>query len=370
MVRFERLALRPFRATYVFGVGVVFGLSAAAFFWWNRRLFGAHPVTVPDALYERALPYLVAAAFALPIASLAMRLPLRGGSLKDVLAPLAVHVPCAAVYCLVFAAVLNAIGVALGHVRWPFWRAVLWSISAYGQGQLTFYFSVLGVTLAVRYHREARARAAEKALLEASLSQARVEALRAQLNPHFLFNTLNAIAVLALRGEGAAVAQAIGRLSEILRVSLDTRRGSLVPLVEEMELVRAYADIQVMRYGDRLTVDLCLAPEAGAALVPALVTQPLVENAVRHGIAARPGPGRVEVSARRECDALVIRVADSGPGFGTVPAAEGIGLSNTRERLERHYGAAAALLCANAPEGGAVVTLRLPFRAAALADAS
>ncbi len=370
MLRVERLLERPFRPAYVFGVGLLFGLVSAGFFWWHRGIFGGHPVSIADALYERTFPFLVAAAFALPIASLAMRLPLRGGRLRDVLAPLAVHVPGAALYCFVFATVLNVIGRALGRMPLPLWKGVLFSVTAWGQGQVTFYFSVLGLTLAVRYHREAKARAAEKALLEASLSEARVEALRAQLNPHFLFNTLNAISVLALRGEGAAVAQAIGKLSEILRASLDTRRGALVPLGEEMGLVRAYVDIQSLRYGDRLRVALSLAPGAGEALVPALVTQPLVENAVRHGVAARPGPGRVEVSARREGEALVIRVADSGPGFETVPAAEGIGLSNTRERLERHFGATAMLLISNAPEGGAVVTLRLPFRAAALEDAS
>ena len=370
MLRFERMLARPFRPTYVFGVGLLFGLTSASFFWWHRQIFGGRPVTVTDALYERTLSMLIAAAFTLPIASLAMRLPLRGGSLKDILTPLAIHVPCAVAYCFVFATVINVAGRVLGRMPYPLWRGVLFSVSAYGQGQLTFYFFIVGLTLAVRYHREARARGEEKALLEASLSQARVEALRAQLNPHFLFNTLNAIAVLALRGDGGAVAQAIGRLSEILRASLDTRRGALVPLAEEIELVRAYVDIQTMRYGDRLSVTLAVAPGAADALVPTLVTQPLVENAVRHGVAARPGPGRVEISARREWDSLVIRVADDGPGFETVPVAEGIGLSNTRERLERHYGAEAALVCANAPEGGAVVTLRLPFRVVALADAS
>ena len=132
-------------------------------------MFREKPVTVTDALYERTLSFLVAAAFALPIASLSMRLPLRGGSLKQILAPLAVHVPCAVLYCFVFATVLNVLGRTVGRMPFPLWRGVLFSVSAYRQGQLTFYFFILGLTLAVRYHREARARAEEKALLSEPL---------------------------------------------------------------------------------------------------------------------------------------------------------------------------------------------------------
>jgi len=223
---------------------------------------------------------------------------------------------------------------------------------------------LLGIVQAVEYWRHLREGELQTARLTAELSEARLDALAAQLHPHFLFNTLQGISTLIHRDPAAADGM-LARLSELLRRTLERGGGHEVPLRQELELLELYLGIVESRFEDRLTVRQAVPPELGDALVPHFVLQPLVENALQHGIARRAGAGRVEVAAEREGDALVLHVSDDGPGLGAGARAfprDGIGLSNTRRRLAQLYGdEAQSLALAPAPGGGLRVTLRLPW---------
>jgi sensor histidine kinase YesM len=201
--------------------------------------------------------------------------------------------------------------------------------------------------------------------LEGSLARANLEALRMQLNPHFLFNTLNAISVLALKGERQNVVRMLTRLSDLLRLALENAH-QVVTLEEDLAFLQPYLEIEQVRFRDRLQVVTDVPPETLDAEVPSLLLQPLVENAVRHGIAQRTAPGLVEIRAFTADGRLVLEVRDSGPGFPADHAAvgerTGVGLANTRARLEQLYGADYRLETVNAPGGGAIVRVVIPFR--------
>jgi sensor histidine kinase YesM len=225
------------------------------------------------------------------------------------------------------------------------------------------YWGIVGAVHAARATRLAREREQAATRLEALLAQAKLTALREQLQPHFLFNSLNAVSTLALRGEPEAVTRALSTLSDLLRFALDTGQAQEVPLAEELAFLDRYLELQQLRYGDRLTVVREVDDGVLDAAVPVMLTQPLVENAVRHGIAREPGPGRVAIRVRRRDGKVELQVEDSGPGFGLAsPRGEGIGLANTRARLAGLYGDAQRLELGPAPLGGARVTVTLPYR--------
>jgi two-component system LytT family sensor kinase len=232
------------------------------------------------------------------------------------------------------------------------------------------YFALVAIEHAIRYFIEARDRDLQLARLSEQLSSARFAALQAQLNPHFLFNTLNTIAVLVRDGDRTAAARIVEQLSEVLRRTLRPRRTDEVSLDEELELIKQYLAIEQARFPDRLHVEIDVDASLGSAAVPIFAVQHLVENAVRHGVARNPLAGRVRVAARREGDALVITVADDGPGFDVTAAAapEKHGLANTRERLRTLYQQAASLTLERGPVAGIVATLRVPYHEAAIDD--
>jgi signal transduction histidine kinase len=223
------------------------------------------------------------------------------------------------------------------------------------------YWAAVGAAHAVMRAAEASERAETAARLEATLAEARLAALRDQLDPHFLFNTLNAISTLALVGDRDGLLRTLGALSDLLRQSLDRSRRQEVPLAEELAFLERYLEIQQVRVGERLTVTRDFADDALDAAVPSMLLQPLVENAFQHGIARRPGPARLALRARREGATLVIEVEDDGPG-PVEGAVEGIGLRNTRARLAQLYGPAHALRLEATPGGGARVVAVLPHR--------
>jgi LytS/YehU family sensor histidine kinase len=226
--------------------------------------------------------------------------------------------------------------------------------------EVSMYAGIVMILLLLDARQEAAERAVAAARLAERLAAARLDGLRAQLQPHFLFNTLNTLAVLARRGDGAAVDRALVDLGDLLRASLDTGERAEVRLAEELAFVDRYVGLQRLRFPDRLDIAWSVAEDARGAFVPALVLQPLVENAIEHGLARAQG-GRVEIAARRDGDALEILVADDGPGFGG-EAREGVGLANTRERLALLYGPRGSLTRGNRPGGGGEVRLRLPWR--------
>lgn len=222
------------------------------------------------------------------------------------------------------------------------------------------YWLIVGAAHALIYAARYRQRENEVVALRASLSEARLQALSAQLNPHFLFNTLNTIAEMVHHDAAAADRMLVG-LSALLRRSLDGTAEQEVPLREEIAMLEQYLDIQRVRFGARLQTAFALERECLDAKVPLLLLQPLVENAIVHAIARAIGGGRVSVAARRRADRLELTIEDSGGADGGRKAGSGVGLRNTEERLRCLYGAACALQLERTQAGGTRVTLSLPF---------
>jgi LytS/YehU family sensor histidine kinase len=231
--------------------------------------------------------------------------------------------------------------------------------------ELMIFWAVIGVLHAVEFYRRYREREALTLELRAQLSQSQLDVLRAQLHPHFLFNVLNAATVLVHRDPDAADAM-LTRLGELLRHALRSDPRHETPLHEELELLDQYLDIMRTRFGDRLTIRRTIPTAVESALVPTFVLQPLVENALEHGVDRIEGSGCVEIDAEREGDSLVLAVRDNGAGErADARAGLGIGLTNTRARLAALYGDAATLALRPRPSGGTEVMLRLPFRSPA-----
>jgi signal transduction histidine kinase len=234
------------------------------------------------------------------------------------------------------------------------------------------YFMVVATAHAVDYYRLYRERRLAAAELGSQLATAQLQLLKMQLQPHFLFNTLNAIAELVHEDPDAAD-QMLTRLGSLLRLALDGAGAQEVSLRQELESLEAYLAIERVRFRDRLTIAIDVAPEALEARVPSLLLQPLVENAIRHGTGPRAGRGRIEVVGRRRGapgapDAsLELEVRDDGRGLpdGGHALREGVGLRNTRERLARLYGDAHDFALRNRVAGGVIVAVTVPFRAAA-----
>lgn len=226
------------------------------------------------------------------------------------------------------------------------------------------YFAMLAVEHAAYYLVQLRERETQAARLQAQLAEARLGALRMQLQPHFLLNSLNAIAVIVRDRDTTRATRMLEQLGEMLRRVMRADRPQEVSLVEELEFVRQYLGIEQVRFPDRLRPEILLDPSLHAAAVPEFVLQPLVENALRHGLARRVGATRLRIEARREADDLLLTVTDNGPGPDAEPAepGEGLGLGNLRERLATLYGARARLDLRPGAEGGAVATVRLPYR--------
>ncbi len=219
----------------------------------------------------------------------------------------------------------------------------------------------IGVGHALVYSERAREREAQASRLVSQLAEARLEALSSRLNPHFLFNALNSIAELVHRDADAADRMIIG-LSALLRSSLEQVAHSEVVLEDELRLLGHYLDIEKIRLGERLRVEWEVAPEVRDALVPPLLLQPLVENAVRHGISRRLSPGSIRVRAQRQGGELQIEIRDDGSEANPAGSGFGIGLATTRDRLKALYGDGAQLDLRREPGRGTSACLQLPFR--------
>jgi two-component system LytT family sensor kinase len=218
---------------------------------------------------------------------------------------------------------------------------------------------------AVRYHQALQAERERALRAEGLAHRARLQALRYQLNPHFLFNTLNAVSTLVVERRNDEAGRMISRLSDFLRLTLEGQDAPEVPLADELEWVRRYLEIEAVRFEERLSVAWEVEPEALAAAVPGMLLQPLVENAVRHAVAAREEGGTLTLRARRQDGRLVLAVADDGPGpDGAGAPGRGIGLANTRERLREGYGDAHSFQVLRGEGGGTEVRIEIPFRPA------
>jgi len=212
------------------------------------------------------------------------------------------------------------------------------------------------------YYRAYIQGARKTAELQAQLAKAQLQALRMQMAPHFLFNTLNSIYVLVKEDSNSAC-RMIENLSALLRITLQKAERQMVPLKEELDYIRLYLAIEQIRFQDRLQVVYEIAPEAMNVPTPNFILQPLVENAIRHGISQSPGDGFLRISAKVENSLLKLTVCDNGPGLhqnGSASAGSGIGLSNIRERLHQIFGVEYKLELMNLPEGGLCVAMEIP----------
>jgi len=288
----------------------------------------------------------------------------------------ALHLAISLLFCAAWAVAGTALRLGIGFVfhHDPFgggpgdrtWgrigmETVSWIFTTLPFG-VVVYLGMVGMAHAVRYFVEAREREVQLARTSAQLADARLGALQAQVNPHFLFNTLNTIAVRARDGDTAGTVAMVEQLSDLLRQTLSRTRGAEIRLEQELELVRGYLAIEEARFADRLRPSFRVEPAVLGAAVPSFAVQHLVENAARHGVARRPGAGMIAVGARREQDQLVVTIEDDGAGIGDAAPPPDRGIENTRERLRVLYGAAASLIVERAQPHGTVAILRLPYR--------
>jgi two-component system, LytTR family, sensor kinase len=227
-----------------------------------------------------------------------------------------------------------------------------------------FYGLILGIDSALDYYRQFRERQLRASQLETQLAQAELQMLKMQLHPHFLFNTLNGITGLVRDQDNAAAVEMLVGLSDLLRQTLDNAGKQEVPLGEELEWLELYLKLQQIRFSDRLQVSIRAAPETLDALVPNLITQPLVENAIRHGLGPRAAPGSVSLSAQRINARLELSVCDDGVGLPEgwhLASSKGVGLLNTKARLQQLYGPDFAFEVRNREQGGVEARLTIPL---------
>jgi len=266
-------------------------------------------------------------------------------------------------FSVAYAAVLNGQMSVKGE-PFVFARTFQKLLIFYSHVNIAIYWMILLGHDGWHYYQRYRERERRAAELEGQLARARLDALRMQLNPHFLFNTLNTIAALIHERPDAAD-RTLTRLGELLRQSLDRSDAQELPLAQEVGFLEHYLEIERTRFGDRLEVEWDVPLETRQAMVPSLILQPLVENALKHGIESRDEPGRLTIRASRKATQLELIVRDNGPGLRASPATplrEGIGLSNTRSRLSHLYGECQSLTLRPVAEGGLEVCMTLPFR--------
>jgi two-component system LytT family sensor kinase len=230
------------------------------------------------------------------------------------------------------------------------------------------YWGVLGIQQAIKYFRKYRERELRTSQLEARLATTRLQVLKMQLHPHFLFNTLNAISELIYRDPESAE-RMISDLSDLLRMSFENLEIQEIPLKQELEFLEKYLEIELMRFHDRLKVEMHISPDTLDASVPNMILQPLVENAIKHGIGPRSEGGKIDIDAVRENGHLALTVRDNGLG---VPAGdvenlnEGVGISNTRRRLRHLYGEGHSFTLQNEEISGLAVNLVIPYKECAV----
>lgn len=348
------------------GIWTLFGL----FFSTQSYVFAhlhARPQTLTHALLSNLPDWYIWAVFSLLIGWLFRRFPLEKGRLA---VGLAVHVPASLVIALVSltlaVASLFVLVITPKETALSWWPVMNRNLAISYHWSVLVYWAILGAYQGLDYNRKLREREKRTAQLEAQLVQAQLQALKMQLHPHFLFNTLHSISAL-LHQDPHAADRMIARLGEFLRLTLDNSGQHEVTLQKEMEFLKCYLEIERIRFQDRLTVSYDVDPEALDALVPNLMWQPIVENAIRHGIAPRTGRGCIEVCAKRLGPKLQLQVKDDGPGMPpdrglNGSSSEGVGLANTRERLRQLYGNNHWFGLCNALDHGLVVTVEIPFR--------
>ena len=341
-------------------LGLVMGLLAAGQVV-VMRMGGENPYDFPHAIIMQT-PFWVFWAPIFPvILMLTRRFPLERGSFRK---NIPLHIAAAFFVSLFHIGVILCLMHAINHgypTNHSYWvhfqtgaQSRLW-VHVFG------YLGLLGIALVSDYYRKYRDRELLASQLTAQLSQAKLHALRMQLNPHFLFNALNSIAMLTRRNDSSRAVTMIAGLGDLLRYVLEDSPADEVTLREELGFLSRYLEIERVRFQDRLQIRLDVAEEAMDAFMPNLLLQPIVENAIRHGIARKVNQGSIEIAGRKLGDRLILQVRDDGPGLSGPGGGGGVGLRNTRQRLEQLYGDQFSFELRNADGGGTVVSISLPF---------
>jgi two-component system, LytTR family, sensor kinase len=306
------------------------------------------------------------AVFSIFIYRMAERFPIDRGNWPKLLL---LHLPTSILICLLHSAIFLLIYSLIDYTPTRMYKSVadiFGSERAYflaiQQRELMAYWVLLVGSYAITFYKSYQREKLGVLQLRAQLAEAELQALRMQLHPHFLFNTLNSISALVHKDPEAAD-EMIGLLGDFLRLTLERPSAQEVTLEEELRFLECYLEIERVRFHDRLSVSIDVDPRALAERVPNLILQPIIENAVRHGIAPHAKAGRIEIRSEVEGDRLRLQVSDDGPGLPAASArnGRGVGLSNTRARLEKLYGAKHRFELANGAAGGLVVTMEIPL---------
>ena len=355
-------------ARTLFVIATAFGISSTLQAHWMDKL-ELHPHVIQDAIARLLVLNLVYWYIPVLLAPLIMAFALRH-PFDRIRWPrqLALHVTAALSYSVVHTTSMMGVRALLLMGQplppdFPGWRnfALLTYLTQLDWLLMTYLF-LIGLAYALAYRRESEARALNTSQLETRLVEAQLQALQRQLHPHFLFNTLNTVSGL-IRTDPDAADTMIDRLGDLLRMTLHKSGIQEVSLKEELDVLGKYVEIERTRFGNRLTVEMRVQPETLDVQVPSLVLQPLVENAIRHGIAPNAGPGWIAVYAQRDNDDLVLQVLDNGDGLPPdrlMAMNRGVGLDNTRARLEHLYRDRFEFTFSNL-ERGFCVTIRIPF---------
>lgn len=296
---------------------------------------------------------LLAAAFAPAIVWLTRRFPLEQGTWIQSL-------PVHTLACLVFSISHSSLYALLCYASPQFFHILFIRFHP----NLITYWAIVGFTEAIDYFEKYQER-------ERQLAQAHLELLKNQLHPHFLFNTLHAVSAM-MHEDVKAADQMVSRLSDLLRLMLDNIGHHEVTLKEEIDFLQRYLEVERLRFQERLALTVDVEPETLDALVPSMVLQPLVENSIRHGFGTHLNRGTITIQARREAGWLILRVIDNGCGLpkgSSQPLREGLGLRNTRQRLEQLYAQSHRLQLETPSAGGAILTLQIPFHSATVEEA-
>lgn len=333
-------------------------LSCAQIYWLAQR--PGERINLRVALVWQVAFYLLW----IPFTDLVWRMAARWPALD---LPWARWIPVHASGALVVGALQSSIvafaGWAFSGLDEALWPMITGQVRSRWPTQFVVYGAIAAAELASRQHRRWRDGQAAAARLEAQLAEARLGSLRAQLHPHVLFNSLHAIGSLVREGRNADAVRFIGGMSDLLRRLLDAG-DALIPVDQEVELARRYLDIQEVRFGDRLRTTLNVEGDVGRFRVPTLTIQPLLENALRHGLSDKVGPGFLAVNVRRHDHALLVSVEDDGvgpPEGWSLGSSTGSGLRTLEARLDAHYRGRASMTAGGRPGGGFAVHLRLPI---------
>lgn len=292
------------------------------------------------------------------VIALVRRYPVRRGNL---LTRIPVYMAASVIYSALHTAMFYLPTVALSF----FWSEEfrLLAVRYYPFNSFVFLCTI-AMNYGAEYYRRAQNRKLRAAQLEARLVESRLQILKMQIQPHFLFNTLHSIAALMYEDVDASH-EMLTRLSDLLRETMKSAHKQEVTLAQELSFLEHYVEIQKMRFGDRLTFTMDIEPETRQAMVPNLILQPFVENSIQHGIAIHERHGKIELSAKLQEHKLRIEIRDNGPGLSRrvdAPASAGLGLSNSRKRLEQLYNGNHLLELTDADNGGLVIRLEIPYK--------